>query len=91
MPLMIGLCLYKASFAFVDRFCPKRCTEDNGCDMQETLDSIAKQVDLMKAFLLPEKLFHKFYENALVKDERLQRGNTKDLTSHANVDHAKII
>ena len=36
-----------------------------------------------------------FYSSYLLlkklKDERLHRGNTKDLTSHENVDHAKII
>lgn len=145
IPLMIGVIWYKITFAIVDKFCPDRCSGENGCDMQETLDSIAKQVDMVKNFLsmLPLKPFDHFYKDALarkaysqigeamkiiseneenfsragyacreikapagcevmdfyssylllkkLKNERLQRGNTRDLTLHENVDHAKII
>ena len=145
IPLMIGVIWYKIIFAIVDKFCPDRCSGENGCDMQETLDSIAKQVDMVKNFLsmLPLKQFDHFYKDALtrraysqigeamkiiseneenfsragyacreikapagcevmefyssylllkkLKNERLQKGNTRDLTLHENVDHAKII
>lgn len=145
IPLMIGVIWYKIIFAIVDKFCPDKCSGENGCDMQETLDSIAKQVDMVKNFLsmLLSKPFEPFYKDALarraysqigeamkiiseneknfsragyacreikapagcdvmefyssylllkkLKNERLQRGNTRDLTLHENVDHAKII
>lgn len=52
IPLMIGVIWYKIIFAIVDKFCPDRCYGENGCNMQETLDSITKQVDMVKK--LPE-------------------------------------
>lgn len=69
IPLMIGVIWYKIIFAIVDKFCPDRCSGGNGCDMQETLDSIAKQVDMVKNFLsmLPLKPFDHFYKDALAR------------------------
>lgn len=66
---MIGVIWYKIIFAIVDKFCPDRCSGGNGCDMQETLDSIAKQVDMVKNFLsmLPLKPFDHFYKDALAR------------------------
>ena len=51
IPLMIGLFFYKVSFAFADKFCPGRCSRNNGCNMVQKSTSIAKQLDLIKAFV----------------------------------------
>ena len=56
IPLMIGVFFYKVSFAVLNRFCREKCT-DGGCKLtREDFSSIAKQVELMKAFRsLPQK------------------------------------
>ena len=145
IPLMVGLFLYKASFAFVDKFCSGRCSGDSGCNMEDEFASIVKQVDLLRAFItmIPENPFDAFYRDAItrrayselepamqiisenddkfsvanvacneieaqpacrvmnfypnymvlkkMKEERLHPRDTRDLTRHENVDHAKLI
>ena len=67
IPLMIGVLFYKVSFAFVDKFCIKRCSASNGCNMEEEFASITKQVNLMKAFvkMLPKNPFEEFFKEAV--------------------------
>lgn len=69
IPLMVGLFLYKVSFAFVDKFCSGRCSGDGGCNIKEEYASIVKQVALLKAFvtMIPEKPFDAFYRDAVTK------------------------
>ena len=71
IPLMIGVFFYKVSFAVLNRFCGEKCT-DGGCKLtREDFSSIAKQVELMKAFrsLPPEDPFatNKFFQTAISK------------------------
>lgn len=67
VPLMVGLFLYKVSFAFVDKFCSGRCSGDGGCNMKDEYASIVKQVELLRAFvsMIPEKPFDAFYRDAV--------------------------
>ena len=81
IPLMIGLFYYKVSFAFVDRFCPERCSADNGCNMEDTFASIAKQVELLKAFLIPENPFEQFFRDAVTRRAYSQIGPAMELIS----------
>lgn len=69
IPLMIGVLFYKVSFAFVDKFCSERCSESNGCSIEEEFASITKQVNLMKAFvkMLPENPFEEFFREAVTR------------------------
>ena len=68
IPLMIGLFFYKVSFVFVDEFC--KCPGNKGCDMEEEFRSIAKQVDLQKAFviMMTGKPFEQFFRDAVTKE-----------------------
>ena len=81
IPLMIGLFFYKVSFAFVDKFCSGRCSGDNGCNMKEQFASIAKQVDLMKAFvtMLPEIPFVQFFRDCVTRRAYSQIGAAMEI------------
>ena len=67
IPLMIGLFFYKVSFVFVDEFC--KCPGNKGCDMEEEFRSIAKQVGLLKVFviMMTGKPFEQFFRDAVTK------------------------
>lgn len=69
IPLMIGVFFYIVSFAFVDKFCSGKCSGDNGCNLEEEYASIAKQVDLMRAFskILPENTYEQIFRGAVTK------------------------
>ena len=69
IPLMVGMLFYKVSFTFIDKFCDERCSGENGCNITEEFSSIAKQVQLMKAFttMLPENPLDQFFRDALTE------------------------
>ena len=83
IPLMVGVFFYKVSFAFVDRFCSERCTEDGGCNLEEEFASIAKQVELMKAFMRmhPENQFEQFFRDAVTRGAYSQIGAAMEIIS----------
>ena len=83
IPLMVGVLFYKVSFAFVDRFCSEGCTEDGGCNFEEEYASIAKQVELMKAFIRmhPENQFDQFFRDAVTRRAYSQIGAAMEIIS----------
>ncbi|KAL9954679.1 hypothetical protein ACROYT_G042245 [Oculina patagonica] len=83
IPLMVGLFLYKVSFAFVDKFCSGRCSGDSGCNMVDEFASIVKQVDLLKAFItmIPDKPFDAFYRDAVTRGAYSELGPAMQIIS----------
>lgn len=80
---MVGLFLYKTSFAFVDKFCSGRCSGDSGCNMEDEFASIVKQVDLLRAFItmIPEKPFDAFYRDAVTRRAYSELGPAMQIIS----------